>query len=75
MIEHTIIQDARLAIVKNNLSSVQSELEQLNLSYTTTVHLNIQKKTKYEKDRVSVLLYICRSLNDDGALVDEYDTI
>jgi hypothetical protein len=74
-IEQTIIQYARVATVEDNLSSVQSGLEQLNSSNATTIHLNIEKKMKYQKDRASALSYICRSLNDDDeALVDEYDT-
>jgi hypothetical protein len=74
-IEQTIIPYARVAAIEDDLSSVQSGLEQLNLSDATTIHHNIEKKTKYQKDRASALSYICRSLNDDyEALVDEYDT-
>jgi hypothetical protein len=74
-VEQTLIEYARVATVKDNVSSIQSGLEQLKLSETNTIHLNIEKKSKYQKDRASALSYICRSLNDDDeALVDEYDT-
>jgi hypothetical protein len=74
-IEQMLIEYARVATVEDNMSSFQSSLEQLKLSETNTIHLNIEKKSKYQKDRASALSYICRSLNDDDeALVDEYDT-
>jgi hypothetical protein len=74
-VEQTLIEYARVATVKDNLSSIQSVPEQLKLSETNTIYLNIEKRSKYQKDRASILSYICRSLNDDDeALVDEYDT-
>jgi hypothetical protein len=69
-----IIEYARVATVENNVSSNQSGLEKLKLSKTNTIYLNIEKKSKYQKERASVLSYIRRSLNnDDEALVDKYD--
>jgi hypothetical protein len=57
------------------VSSIQSSLEQLKLNETNTIHLYIEKKSNYQKDRASPLSYICRSLNDDDeAMVDKYDT-
>jgi hypothetical protein len=74
-VEQTLIGCARVPTVEDNLSSIQSGLEQLKLSETNTIHLNIEKKSKYQKNSASALSYICRSLNDDNeALVDEYDT-
>jgi uncharacterized membrane protein YobD (UPF0266 family) len=45
-VEHTLIEYARVATVKDNMSSIQSGLEQLKLSETNTIHLNIEKKSK-----------------------------
>jgi uncharacterized protein YcbK (DUF882 family) len=74
-VEQMLIEYTRVAIVEDNVSSIQSSLKQLKLSETNTIHLNIEKKSKYQKNRASALSYICRSLNDnDEALVDEYDT-
>jgi hypothetical protein len=75
-VEQTLIEYARVATVEDNVSSIQSSLEQLKLSETNPIHLNIEKKSKYQKDRASALLYIYRSLNDDDkTIVDEYETI
>jgi ribosomal protein L11 methylase PrmA len=74
-VEQILIEYARVATVENNMSSIQSSLEHLKLSETNTIHLNIEKMSKYQKDRASALSYICRSLNDnDEALFDEYNT-
>jgi hypothetical protein len=73
-IKKTLIGYARVARVKDNMSSIQSSLGQLKLSKTNTIPLNIEKQSKYQKDMASALSYICRFLNDDDeALVDEYD--
>jgi hypothetical protein len=73
-IEQTPIEYARVAIIEDNMSFIQINIEQLKLSNTNTIHLNIKKKTKYLKDRVCTLSYICRSFNNDNeAVVDEYD--
>jgi hypothetical protein len=64
-VKQMLIEYARVATVEDNVSSIQSSLEQLKLSKTNTIHLNIGKKSKYQKDRASVLSYICRSLKDD----------
>jgi hypothetical protein len=70
-----LIESVRVATVDDNVSSIQNGLEQLKLSTINTIHLNIVKMSKYQKNRASALLYICRSLNDDNkALVEEYDT-
>jgi hypothetical protein len=72
-IEQPLIQYARVARVEDNMSSNQSSLKQLKLSTTKIIHLNIERKSKYQKDRVSALSYICRYLNNENeVLVDEY---
>jgi uncharacterized protein YcbK (DUF882 family) len=74
-VEQMLLEYARVATVEDNVSSIQSSLEQLKLSETNIIHLNIEKKSKSQKDRASALSYICRSLNDeDEAQIDEYDT-
>jgi hypothetical protein len=46
-VEQTLIEYARVATVKDNVSTIQSSLEQLKLSEINTIHLNIEKKSKY----------------------------
>jgi hypothetical protein len=74
-VEQMLIEYAKVPPVEENVSSIQSSLEQLKLSKTNTIYLNIEEKSKYPMDRASTLSYIGRSLNDDDeALVDKYDT-
>jgi uncharacterized membrane protein YobD (UPF0266 family) len=46
-VEQMLIEYARVATVEDNVSSIQSGLEQLKLSETNTIHLNIEKKSQY----------------------------
>jgi hypothetical protein len=41
-----LIEYAIVAIVEDNVTSIQSSLEELKLSKTNTIHLNIEKKPK-----------------------------
>jgi hypothetical protein len=69
------LEYARVAIVEDKVRLIKSSLEQIKFSKPYVHHLNIEKKSNYQKDRASTLRYICGSLNDDDdALVAEYDT-
>jgi plasmid replication initiation protein len=67
-----LIEYARMATVKDNVSSIQSSLEKLKLSEPNTIHLNIEKISTYWKDGASALLYICKLLNDISEAVRLY---
>jgi hypothetical protein len=67
-----VIQYSIIHIVKDKESPFQSGLEQLQLTKTNKICLNIEKKSTDQKDRASILSYILRSINDDSeVLVDE----
>jgi hypothetical protein len=46
-VEQMLIEYARVAAVEDNMRSIQSGLEQLKLSKTNTIHLNVETMSMY----------------------------